>query len=284
MRLFVFGYGYVARRLGARLAAEGWSVAGTTRSGADPTAGDGVALHAHGPDKPLDAANADLQAATHILMSAPPGESGDPVLPLLADAIGTAGDLAWVGYLSTTGVYGDHNGGEVDETTPTNPTGERGGRRVKAEDTWQALAPPAHVFRLPGIYGPGRSAIDQIRSGRARPILKPGHKFSRAHVDDIVETVVASMRRPRAGAVYNVTDDLPAESAEVIAYAAKLMGVPAPQPIPFEEAELSPMAASFYRDNKTVANGLIKRELGVHLRYPTYKEGLAAILADYSAG
>ena len=284
MRLFAFGLGYVAKRLAAELIADGWRVAGTTRSGGGDTAGLPIALHAHGPDRALDPDNADLRQATHILMSAPPGEAGDPVLPALAQAIKAAPDMAWIGYLSTTGVYGDRQGGEVDETSELRPTGLRGRRRVAAEALWQGLSPAAHVFRLPGIYGPGRSAIEQVRSGKARRLIKPGHRFSRIHTDDIVRTLRASMARPRPGAAYNVVDDLPAESAEVLAYAADLLGVKSPPAVPFEEAELSPMAASFYADNKTVANDLIKRELGVALRYPTYREGLRAILADYSAG
>jgi len=284
-RLFVFGLGFSAERLARRLLGEGWAVAGTTRSEERAAAlrTEGVDVVLHGPDAPVDPATPALRSATHVLMSAPPGEAGDPVLPLLLDAI-QAARPAWIGYLSTTGVYGDRGGGEVDETSELRPSGPRQARRVAAEALWRALDPPAHVFRLPGIYGPGRSALEQVRSGRARRILKPGHRFSRVHVDDIVEALVASMARPRPGAVYNVVDDLPAESAEVLAYAAELLGAPAPPAVPFEEADLSPMARSFYADDKTVRNDLIKRELGFKLRYPTYRDGLKAILEGYSAG
>ncbi len=285
-RLFVFGLGYTGRRLALALKADGWNVAGTTRTaaGVAALAADGLSAHVHTDETPLDPATPDFQMATHLLQSAPPGEAGDPVLASLADAIGALPHLAWIGYLSTTGVYGDRGGAEVDEASTLRPTGARGARRVQAEAAWRALRPSAHIFRLPGIYGPGRNALQQLRDGRAYRVLKPGHRFSRIHVADIVQTLRASMARPRAGAVYNVCDDLPAESAEVLAYAAELFGVAPAPAVPFEKAELSAMARSFYRDNKTVANGLIKRELGVELRYPTYREGLADLLGDYSAG
>jgi len=197
-------------------------------------------------------------------------------------AIGT---LAWAGYLSTTGVYGDTGGDWVDETSPRNPTSARSRERVAAEDGWLALAGehgiPAHVFRLAGIYGPGRSALDQVRAGRAKRIAKPGHLFSRIHVDDIARVLKASMTQPRAGGVYNVCDDEPASAADVTLFACELLGVDPPPAIPFDEAakEMSEMALSFWRDNRRVSNRLIKDELGVALTYPDYRQGLRAVLA-----
>ncbi len=285
-RLFLYGPGYSAGRLGRRLLGEGWQVGATARSD-EQAAGlrsdgfDVVRADQTGAFDPRDPAYAE---ATHLLTSAPPGEAGDPCLLAVGGDLSGAPGLAWVGYLSTTGVYGNWDGGEVDETFELKPSSRRAERRVLAERTWRDLEPPAHVFRLAGIYGPGRSAIDQIAAGTAKRTIKPGHRFSRIHVDDIVEVLLASIARPNPGAVYNVCDDMPAESAHVLEHAAELMGRPPPPATPFVEAELSPMAQTFWRDDKTVSNRRIKEELGVKLRYPTYREGLAAILAGYSAG
>ena len=199
--------------------------------------------------------------------------------------IGTlAGQLSWLGYLSTTGVYGDRTGGWVDETARLLPTGERGRRRVAAEQGWLQLwrdrGAPVHIFRLAAIYGPGRSAFDALRAGSAKRIDKPGQVFSRIHVEDLSNVLIASMERPRPGAVYNVCDDDPAPPEAVVAHAAELLGIAPPPLVPFEAAELSPMARSFYDDNKRVANRLLKTELGVILRYPDFRAGLAAILAE----
>jgi len=213
---------------------------------------------------------------------------GDPVFDSHRDDITAIPNLAWLGYLSTTGVYGDRGGGWVDETSELQPTGERGARRVAAEMAWLGLCRdrdvPVHVFRLAGIYGPGRCPFDALRAGTARRIDKPGQVFSRVHVDDLATVLRASMAQPRPGAVYNVCDDEPASPAEIIAHAAALLGLPPPPLVPFEAAELSPMARSFYADNKCVSNALIKQELGVRLRYPSYRDGLPAILAGESAG
>jgi nucleoside-diphosphate-sugar epimerase len=209
----------------------------------------------------------------------PPDAAGDPVIDLCGPAIAARRDLAWVGYLSTTGVYGHHGGGWVDENTALTPSGERGRRRVAAERAW--LGPPGlptHIFRLAGIYGPGRSAFDSLRAGRAQRIDKPGQVFSRIHVEDIARTLRASLSKPHPGAVYNLCDDDPAPPADVIAYAAGLLGVPPPPLIPFAEAKLSEMGRSFYDDNKRVRNDRIKQELGVQLAFPDYRAGLAAIL------
>jgi nucleoside-diphosphate-sugar epimerase len=233
---------------------------------------------------PLEA----FAGVTHILASVPPDEQGDPVVDLHGADIAALPGLAWVGYLSTTGVYGTRDGGWVDEASELRPTGTRGARRVAAEAAWRALCIPLHIFRLAGIYGPGRSAFDMLRAGTARRVDAGSQLFSRIHVDDVATVLLASIARPRLGAIYpgtiypgaiyNICDDEAAASAEVIAYAAALLGVEPPPLVPLAAAELSPTARSFYADNKRVANALIKSELGVRLRYPDYRAGLAAIL------
>ncbi|GGF09114.1 NAD(P)-dependent oxidoreductase [Aliidongia dinghuensis] len=289
-RLFCFGLGYTALTLARRLSAAGWSVGGTCREPDRAAALRAEGIDAIVADRTHPPANPDsmIAGATHLLASIPPDAAGDPALALWGPAIARQAiarhrGLVWAGYLSTTGVYGDHDGGWVDETTPLNPTGERGQRRADAEAAWQALLPvgvPVHLFRLAGIYGPGRSALDTVRAGRAQRIVKPGQVFSRVHVDDIARVLAASIERPRPGAVYNVCDDNPAPPDEVVAYACELLGVASPPEIPFETASLSDMARSFYADNKRVSNRLIKEELGVELRYPDYRTGLQALLAQ----
>jgi nucleoside-diphosphate-sugar epimerase len=225
-----------------------------------------------------------LGGVTHLLVSVPPDAAGDPVLAVHGEDIAEIEGLRWLGYLSTTGVYGDRGGGWVDESAKLSPSGERGRRRVAAEAGWLDLSHcrgvPVHVFRLAGIYGPGRSPFDALRAGTAKRIDKPGQVFSRIHVEDLAHVLASSTNRQRPGAVYNVCDDDPAAPEAVVAYAAALLGMPAPPLVPFEAAELSPMARSFYDDNKRVSNRLIKSELGVTLRYPDFRAGLAAILAD----
>ncbi len=266
MRLFVHGLGYSAERLALRLASEGWEIAGTTR---DP--GKAERFAARGWNR------FGRAGATHLLVSAPPGEAGDPFLPGFEAPPG----LLWAGYLSTTGVYGDRGGGWVDEESPLLPTGERGRRRVQAEAAWRAFGLPLHVFRIAGIYGPGRNALAAARAGRARRIVKPGQVFSRIHVDDIAAVLAASIARPNPGRAYNLADDRPAPPAAVTEFACRLLGLEPPPAEPFESADLSPMAASFYRDSKRVSNARIKAELGVRLSYPGYREGLRAL---YEAG
>ncbi|MEK9660571.1 MAG: SDR family oxidoreductase [Alphaproteobacteria bacterium] len=284
--LFCFGYGYSARALAARLRPQGWQVRGTARSEEACAAirAEGVTPYPFDRDRPLEDAGAALSGVTHILSSVPPDAAGDTVLDRHGDAIvALGGALAWCGYLSTTGVYGDHGGGWVDEATPLTPTTERGRRRVDAEAGWCALwrdaRVPVHLFRLAGIYGPGRSALETVRAGQARRIVKPGQVFSRVHVDDIAAVLEASIVRPNPGAAYNVCDDDPAPPQDVIAHACDLLGVAAPPETPFDDAELSDMARSFYAENKRVSNGRIKDELGVRLAYPDYRAGLAALLA-----
>ncbi|WP_373354886.1 SDR family oxidoreductase [Pseudoroseicyclus sp. CXY001] len=281
--LLVFGHGYSAAALSRRLVPEGWRVIGTTRSE------EGAARVAETGAEPLlwpgeDIAPA-LAAATHLLISAGPDAEGDPVLRAIGPEIAAkAPALAWAGYLSTTGVYGDHGGGWVTEETPAEPATARGEARVAAEAAWAAvpgLAP--HIFRLAGIYGPGRGPFAKLRSGKARRIVKPGQVFSRIHVDDIAQVLAASIAAPAPGRIYNVCDDDPAPPQEVIAHAATLLGMEPPPAVPFEEAEMGEMARSFYAESKRVSNARIKEELGVRLLYPDYRAGLAQILKDESA-
>ncbi|WP_093361418.1 SDR family oxidoreductase [Tropicimonas isoalkanivorans] len=279
--LLSLGHGYSAQALAHALQPQGWHIFGTTRS---PEKAD--ALETEGVT-PLLLPGADLadaiSQATHVLASAAPDDAGDPFLPQVADAI-LAARPKWIGYLSTTGVYGDHKGGWVDETTPLTPATRRGRLRVLAERQWQTFAEdaglPLMIFRLAGIYGPGRGPFAKVRAGTARRIVKPGQVFSRIHVEDIAQVLAASIAQPRAGAIYNVCDDDPAPPQDVIAHAAHLLGLPVPPEEDFETAEMSPMARSFYADSKKVRNDRIKSELGVELRYPSYRDGLAALLAD----
>mgnify|MGYP001819157646 CR=1 FL=1 len=281
--LLTFGHGYSAAALSRLLLRDGWRVIGTTRS-RDKAAGladAGVQPLIWPGDDPSDA----LQAATHILLSAAPGEAGDPVLAALGPRIAElSGRIDWLGYLSTTGVYGDHQGGWVDEDTPLVPATRRGRLRVEAEAGWTALAEarglPLHIFRLAGIYGPGRGPFAKVRAGTARRIVKPGQVFSRIHVDDIAQTLAASIGQPNPIRAYNLCDDDPAPPQDVIAYAAALLGLPIPPEVSFEEADMSPMGRSFYAESKRVRNDRIKDELGIRLLYPDYRTGLAALLAE----
>jgi nucleoside-diphosphate-sugar epimerase len=288
-KLFCFGFGYSAEALARRLP-PGWRIAATLRGAEKRTAlaARGIEAWIFDGEQPLADPAAALAGTTHLLSSVPPGDHGDPVLARHGGDIARLSGLAWIGYLSTTGVYGDRGGGWVDEASELIPTGERGRRRVEAEslwlDLWRRHGLPVHIFRLAGIYGPGRSAFESLRQGRAQRIDKPGQVFSRIHVDDIAAVLAASIARPNPGAIYNVCDDDPAAPAEVIACAAELLGISTPPLIPFEEAQLSLMAQSFYADNKRVANRRIKEELGVNLAYPDYRAGLGAILRAERAG
>ncbi len=281
--LLSFGHGYSAQALARRLIPEGWTVIGTTRTPekAERLSAEGV--------EPLVWPGGDLAPAlgraTHVLSSVAPEEAGDPVLLAAGDEIAAAAPhIRWAGYLSTTGVYGDHGGGWVDEATALTPSTRRGEMRVAAEAAWRALADrtglPLHIFRLAGIYGPGRGPFEKVRDGTARRIIKPGQVFSRTHVADIAQVLHASILRPNPGAAYNVCDDDPAPPEDVLAHAAELLGLPPPPEVPYETAEMTPMARSFYAESKRVRNDRIKEELGVVLRYPSYREGLAALLAD----
>ncbi|BAI73362.1 NAD-dependent epimerase/dehydratase [Azospirillum sp. B510] len=284
-RLFVFGLGYSARVFAERLRAEGWRIAATCRGEEKKAAleAEGIEAFLFDRGRPLADARAALAGTTHLLVSVPPDGKGDPVLDQHARDLADLRTLDWAGYLSTTGVYGDTGGEWVGEAAWLKPTGERQKRRVEAERGWLNLyrqyGVPMHLFRLAGIYGPGRSAIDSVRDGTARRVDKPGQVFCRIHVDDIANTLRASMDRPTLGAVYNVADDLPSPSHEVVEYACRLLGVEPPPLVPFDQAEMSPMAASFYADCRRVRNDRIKRQLGVTLTHPDYRAGLEAQLA-----
>ncbi|MDB4558664.1 SDR family oxidoreductase [Amylibacter sp.] len=270
--LLSFGHGYSAQAL-VPLLPNGWRVIGTSRSGGK-RAQDGVeSVLFPGSDM-----GAYLDAATHLLISAGPDAAGDPVLRELRDEIAKR-EFAWVGYLSTTGVYGDHGGDWVDETTPLTPSTRRGQWRVAAEAEWQAMGLPLHIFRLAGIYGAGRGPFSKVRAGTARRIIKEGQVFSRIHVEDIAQVLAASIAHPNAGAVYNLCDDDPAPPQDVIGYAAELLGVPLPEAVHYDMADMTPMARSFYAESKRVRNDRIKDELGVVLKYPNYRVGLQALLA-----
>lgn len=271
--IFIFGYGYTARVLGAKLKRDGWTVVGTSRDvGADALLWPGSDI------------SADLLRATHLLFSIAPNENGDPVLRHERDLIAKAApNVQWAGYLSTTGVYGDHGGGWVSEETPLTPATTRGQWRVDAESAWSAFADqtglPLHIFRLAGIYGPGRGPFAKVRNKTARRIIKTGQVFSRIHVEDIAQVLAASIDNPRAGAVYNVCDNDPVPPQYVLGYAAELLGMPLPPEEDFDTAKMTPMARSFYAESKRVDNRLIQEELGVILKYPNYRVGLEALLA-----
>lgn len=291
-KIFCFGLGYSAQTLAKDLKEQGWTVAGTCRTPGKCShlRMNGIDAHVFDGAAALDAARSAMSGTTHLLISIPPNADGDPVLRhhaedihALAQAPGQS--LKWVGYLSTTGVYGDTGGADVTETSPLNPTSPRSVLRAAAEtgwlDLWRDHGVQVHVFRLAGIYGPGRSILDQVQAGAARRIDKPGHRFSRIHVDDIATVLLASMGRPNPGEIYNVCDDQAAAQSDVVAYACELLKVTPPPLMPFDDAAptMSPMALSFWRDNRLVVNRRIKEELGVVLNHPTYKEGLADILS-----
>ncbi|MBL4915924.1 SDR family oxidoreductase [Szabonella alba] len=273
--LLSLGHGYSAQALARLLLPQGWQVIGTTRSAvkAADLAATGVEPLIW-PGEPIAPA---LARATHILSSIAPGAGGDPLLAAHRDEIAAAAPR-WAGYLSTTGVYGDHQGSWVDETTPLTAGTQRGKWRIKAEAEWQALGLPLHIFRLAGIYGPGRGPFAKLREGSARRIVKPGQVFSRIHVEDIAQVLAASIARPDPGAVYNLCDDDPAPPEDVIDHAAHLLGLPSPPAEDWDSAEMTPMARSFYAESKRVRNDRIKRDLGIRLLYPDYRSGLAALL------
>ncbi|MDA7758888.1 SDR family oxidoreductase [Amylibacter sp.] len=273
--LLSIGHGFSASVLGAQLIKDGWTVYGTTRSveKAKKLNDDGVnSIIWPGTDL-----TPYIQKATHILTSVSPNSQGDPVLNQYNEIL-SKNTFDWVGYLSTTGVYGNHNGGWVDENSPLKPNTTRGKLREEAELSWSKLNINLHIFRLAGIYGPGRGPFSKVRNGTARRIIKEGQLFSRIHVDDIAQVLLASIRYPRQGAIYNVCDDNPAPPEDVISYAAELLDMPIPIAIDYDKAEMSPMARSFYAENKRVSNELIKKELGVELKFPDYKAGLQSLL------
>ena len=285
-KLFCFGYGYTCDYLAHELLNQGgWTVGGTTR---DPEKrsflrSKGIQAHLFDYERPLGDPYFILDGTTHLLISTPPDDMGDPTFAMHAADILRIPTLQWVGYLSTIGVYGDRDGGIVDERSEIRPNSKRGSRRVRAEQEWLSLFQgynlPVHIFRLAGIYGPGRSALDSVRAGVARRINKPGQVFNRIHVEDIVQVLLASMAYPHAGQAYNLADDDPVPSHEVIKYACEVLGLTPPPLIPYNEADMAPITRSFYADNKRVANNLIKGELGVQLKYPDFRAGIDACLA-----
>ena len=281
-RLFIFGLGFSGLEIAKLARAEGWSVAGTctTEDKARRLREEGI--EAHRFDGTATLPSEAFGEAPHVVCTIAPGVEGDPALRTCRDLLGRA---RWLGYLSTTGVYGDHDGGWVDETTDPLPTQTRSQQRLAAEQGWREVASatgaPLHILRLPGIYGPGRSTLDRVRDGTARRIDKPGQVFSRIHVEDLAASALKATGRAAGTEIWNVADDLPASNADVIAYACELLGRAVPPAIPWEDAApaMSAMARSFYSESRRVKNDKLRRELGVVLRYPTYREGLRAILA-----
>lgn len=285
MNILILGLGYSAGFFARAALARGWEVTGTVRSAekAAELSREGIRTLVFGGfavSSPLAKAVAEADA---VLVSVQPAEDGDPALGPLRAALMAAPNLRWIGYLSTIGIYGDQGGAWIDEATPPAPTNARTRQRVDIEEAWLQLGrdsgKPVQIFRLSGIYGPGRNAITKLRNGTANRLIKPGQVFNRIHVDDIAGVLMASLAKPRQGAIYNVTDDEPGPPQDVITFAADLTGLEPPPEIPFEQARLSPMAASFYGESKRVSNALVKRELGYAFRYPAYREALRALAA-----
>ncbi len=281
--LLCFGFGFSARALAQALPRDQWVITGTSRSveGCDKIRQLGFDAVQFNDDTPLDPSL--LDGVTHIVVSVPPGKAGDPVLKChRAHLAERAAHIRWLAYLSTTGVYGDRQGGWVDETSPLTPSTSRGHARLTAEtgwlELWRDTGLAVHLFRLAGIYGPGRNQLQSLKSGKARRIVKPGQVFSRIHVTDIAGILHASMQRPDPGSAYNVCDDEAAPPQDVVAYAADLLGVEPPPEVAFEDAELSDMAKSFYAESKRVSNDKVKSDLDYRFVFPTYHQGLKALL------
>jgi len=286
-KILIFGFGYTARFVAKKLATLNFQITGTSRN---------QALHGQHSEgyELIDFSRTDIEkslhSATHILVSTPPSEhSGDPVLANFLDLIKKyAPQTEWLGYLSSTGVYGDHQGKWVDESSPAISLGQQGALRFNAEKAWTILAEahhlPLHIFRIAGIYGPERNALTRIAQGKTQTIFKPDHFFSRIHVEDIAEVLMASIKKPNPISIYNVADDEPAPAHEIDAYAAHLLNLPPLEKVPFERAMLSPMAKEFYTHHRRVSNSKIKQELLVNLLYPTFREGLQKLYdaGDYS--
>ncbi len=289
-RLFIFGYGYCAHHYlnGAAHPPEGVTGTVTSRDRANALSGDRLELLPFSPSEADPRIPGRLAESDALLASIPPGEHGDPALAAFRDAISGSSTLTRIVYLSTIGVYGDHEGSWIDESTQCIPSNPRNVTRLEAENGWRALGAESgkavYVLRLAGIYGPGRNALEELRNGTARRIVKPGQLFNRIHVADIARTIAACFASPGPGGTWNVTDDEPAPPQDVVSYAAALLGIPPPPEIPFESAELSPMARSFYADSKRCSNRDLKATLGVRLAYPTYREGLRAMCDASAAG
>jgi nucleoside-diphosphate-sugar epimerase len=288
-KLFCYGYGYVAQHLVKELQSrnEGWdfTVTTTDRDKLMQIRESGLKAYMFSDKMPFNDPLFAMNGATHILISTPPNHGGDVVFQTHARDILQMTSVEWIGYLSSTAVYGNRDGGWVDETSDVNPSSERGSKRAKAETQWLKMrriaGVPINIFRLAGIYGPGRSAIETVQAGHSKRVEKPGHAFNRIHVDDIVQVLIASMGQPSPGDIYNLADDNPAPSHELIKYACELLGQDVPPLIPYDEDDMSPMARSFYKDNKRISNDKIKNKLGVTLKYPDYKSGLEDIIKNY---
>lgn len=281
--LLTLGHGYCATALADRLLPTGWQILGTARTpeGCSALAEQGITPVPWRPDVLKFA----LSQASHVLVSAGPKDAADPSLEAIGPALAErAKDLEWVGYLSTTGVYGDQDGAWIDEDCELRPSTKRGQTRLSAEQAWQAIPDlPLHIFRLAGIYGPGRGPFAKVRNGTARRIIKPDQVFSRIHVEDIAQVLHTSMLMPEPGDIFNVCDDEPAPPQDVIQLAAELLNLPVPPAVPIDEVEMTPMASSFYSENKRVSNKRLKEELGIELKYPDYRAGLKALLAQETA-
>ncbi len=283
-RLFCFGLGYSARALVSQLDRQSWQISGTVRSPDKLNEVRSLGLSGHLFDGGIasETVREDIAKTTHVLISAPPNASGDPVLACHGGDLARAPSLEWIGYLSTVGVYGDWQGAWIDEDTPPRPLSQRSRQRLEAETAWLDFSARTgkrvRIFRLSGIYGPGRGPLSKVRAGTAQRLIKPGQVFNRIHVDDIARVLSASMAGAGRHSVYNVTDDEPAPPQDVVTFGAELLGVSPPPEIAFEQADLRPMAASFYSENKRVRNTRIKDDLGVALAFPTYREGLKNLL------
>jgi len=290
-KLFCFGYGYVAERLVQELQSlnEGWSFVVTTREREKlmTIRESGIKAYLFSDEMPFNDPIFALEGVTHILISTPPNHGGDIVFQAHARDILKMPTVEWIGYLSSTSVYGNRDGDWVTEQSDVNPTSERGSKRARAETQWLKMRRiagiPINIFRLAGIYGVGRSAIETVMAGQSKRVFKDGHAFNRIHVDDIVQVLIASMDHPSPGDIYNLADDNPAPSHELIKYACELLGQDVPPLVPYNEDDLSPMARSFYKDNKRISNDKIKTKLDVTLKYPDYKSGLDDIVTHYES-
>ncbi len=281
-RLFCFGLGFSAQALAKRLLPQGWDVSGTMRGEQDEIKAENISVCPFNGSHPTAEISEAISRATHLLITIPPQPSGDVVLENFGEEISKARHLQWIGYISSTGVYGDAKGEWVDESSPLLASTERNLRRIEVESAWLKIGHglPVMIFRCVGIYGPGRNLLVSVRQGRARRIDKPGLVFSRIHSEDLAQTLEASMKKPRPGEIYNVSDDCPSPPAEAVEYACSLLDVEPPPLVPYEKADLSPTARGFYTTNKRISNKKIKQELGVKLRYPDYRLGLSALLKE----
>ena len=284
-KLFCFGLGFSSQALAKRLMPQGWEVSGTVRGEQDDSSAKNISVCPFDGSHSTTKISEAISSATHLLITIPPQPSGDVVLKNFAEEISRARNLQWIGYISSTGVYGDTQGEWVDESSPLLASTDRNRQRIEVESAWLKIGKdhglPIMIFRCVGIYGPGRNLLLSVRQGRARRIDKPGLVFSRIHSEDLAQTLEASMIKPQPGEIYNVSDDCPSPPAEAVEYACSLLGVEPPPLIPYEEADLSPTARGFYITNKRISNKKIKQELGVALRYPDYKSGLNELLKDF---